>query len=150
MGVLEKRGSAFSVFPSGPFRQVPAFQKKNGSPELGTHFTDLARKECLQCHLWSTGRAVRGRVGFDGDYRGEGCAACHVEYARDGLSQSRDKSAVHTEPGHAQSHTMTRSPKTDACTSCHWGDAAIGTNFRGLASLPPGAAGGPDIQGTTK
>ncbi len=150
MGVLEQKVSAFSVFPSGPFRQVPAFRGKQESSDLGVHFTDLARKECLQCHLYSEGRAVRGRVGFDGDYRGEGCAACHVEYARDGLSRSRDKSAVRTEPGHAATHSMTRAPKTDACVACHWGDAAIGTNFRGLAALPPGAAGGPDIPGTTK
>lgn len=160
MGLLDKRGAAFSVFPvrAPPgskgdiesLRQVPAFRARESGSELGTHYSDLARKECLQCHLWSQGRAVRGRVGFDGDYRGEGCAACHVEYARDGLSQSSDKSAVRTEPGHAKTHTLTRSPTTQTCTSCHWGDAAIGTNFRGLAQLPPGAPGGPDIPGTTK
>ncbi|MBL8859357.1 MAG: hypothetical protein JNL28_12675 [Planctomycetes bacterium] len=150
MGVLGSRGSAFSVFPAANFRQVPAFRGKSGSEDLGTHFTDLARKECLQCHLYSEGRAVRGRVGFDGDYRGEGCAACHVEYGRDGLSQSRDRSAVRTEPGHPRQHKLMRSPTTDTCTSCHYGDAAIGTNFRGLGQLPPGAAGGPDIPGTTR
>jgi hypothetical protein len=159
MGLEKERGGKYSVFPvSGPtssgevesFRQVPAFRGRSGSTELSTHYTDLARKECLQCHLWSQGRAVRGRVGFDGDYRGEGCAACHVEYAHDGLSRSRDKSALRTEPGHARTHAMTRSPGTQTCTTCHWGDAAIGLNFRGLAQLPPGAAGGPDIPGTTR
>lgn len=159
MGVLEKRGSQFSVFPTvapensqseiEALRQVPPFRGASASLDLATHYTDLARKECLQCHLWSQGRAVRGRVGFDGDYRGEGCAACHVEYARDGLSQSSDKSALRTEPGHPKAHALMRSPTTDTCTSCHWGDAAIGMNFRGLAQLPPGATGGPDIPGTT-
>ena len=86
-GVLEKRGSVFSVFPvDAPkgsdtaytsFRQVPPFDDRRGSDVLAAHYTDLARKECLQCHLYSVGRAVRGRVGFDGDYRGEGCGG-HV------------------------------------------------------------------------
>ena len=42
----------------------------------------------MQCHLYSVGRAVDGRLGMDGDYRGEGCAACHVTYADDGRSRS--------------------------------------------------------------
>jgi len=159
-GVLDRRGSVFSVVPitapkesKTPYesmRQVPAFDDRRGTSVFAAHYTDLARKECLQCHLYSAGRAVRGRVGFDGDYRGEGCAACHVEYAVDGLSQSADKSARRAEPGHPRAHTMTRSPTTQTCTSCHYGDASIGTNFRGLAQLPPGAPGGPDIGGTTK
>ena len=90
-----------------------------------------------------------GRVGFDGDYRGEGCAACHVAYALDGLSDSSDAKAVHGEPGHPARHVMTRAPTTQTCTSCHYGDASIGLNFRGLSQLPPGAPGGPEIKGTT-
>lgn len=160
VGAKPTRGAEFSVFPvrapggsTTPytsFRQVPPFDDRRGAGDLATHYGDLARKECLQCHLWSAGRAVRGRVGFDGDYRGEGCAACHVEYARDGLSQSADRSVNHTEPGHARVHAMQRAATTDTCTSCHYGDASIGTNFRGLAQLPPGAPGGPEIPGTTR
>ena len=44
---------------------------------------------------------------------------------------------------------MTRSPTTQTCTSCHYGDASIGLHFRGLSQLPPGAPGGPEIDGTT-
>ncbi len=158
-GVTKRKGSQFGVFavPShlaekGDIEelfQIPAFRDSGAREELGTHFADLARKECLQCHLWSEGRAVEGRVGFDGDYRGEGCAACHVPYALDGLSESGDRSAPKAEPGHPRAHVMTRAPTTDTCTSCHYGDASIGLNFRGLSQLPPGAPGGPEIPGTT-
>ena len=159
MGLTKKRGSRYAVFPvanapepGGEVKrlvQVPAFQHNLPEDELATHFSDLARKECMQCHLWSQGRAVRGRIGFDGDYRGEGCAACHVEYAIDGLSESRDKQRVRGQPGHPRRHTMTAAPKTDTCTSCHYGDASIGLHFRGLSQLPPNTPGGPDIPGTT-
>ena len=159
MGLNEKKSSTFSVFavPSNEaepgdvkeLSQVPAFRDNMPREKLSSHYFDLARKECMQCHLWSEGRAVRGRVGFDGDYRGEGCAACHVPYAVDGLSESGDKSAVRNQPGHPKVHAMTRAPTTDTCASCHYGDASIGLNFRGLSQLPPGAPGGPEIPGTT-
>ncbi len=159
MGLTPKKGSTFSVFsvPShlaeagdvSSLTQVPQFRESGARTSISAHYGDLARKECMQCHLWSEGRAVRGRVGFDGDYRGGGCAACHVPYALDGLSNSADKSAQRTEPGHPRAHVMTRAPTTETCTSCHYGDASIGLNFRGLSQLPPGAPGGPDIPGTT-
>src|SRR5688572_26532968 len=89
-GLLKEPGSKYSVFaqahsplPGGDVDQliqVPAFQERLPRDQLATHYTDLSRKECMQCHLFSQGRAVRGRVGFDGDYRGAGCAACHVQY----------------------------------------------------------------------
>ena len=159
MGLSAERGSVYGVFPvlsdggrGGEVErlvQVPAFKGHLPEERLETHYADLARKECMQCHLWSRGRAVRGRVGFDGDYRGDGCAACHVPYALNGLSDSADASANRTEPGHPLRHAMTRAPTTDACAACHYGDASIGMHFRGLSQLPPGAEGGPEIPGTT-
>jgi Ca2+-binding EF-hand superfamily protein len=160
MGLSSTRGSRYSVFPisgapleGGAVEQLvspPAFQERLPRDEIATHYTDLARKECMQCHLWSQGRAVRGRVGFDGDYRGAGCSACHVTYALDGLSASADQAAVRTEPGHPLRHEMTRTPSTQTCTSCHYGDASIGLHFRGLSQLPPNAPGGPEVAGTTR
>lgn len=160
VGLLDERVSPYGVFnvpkrkvSAGSLEelvQVPAFRDHLPENELATHYTDLPRKECMQCHLWSEGRAVRGRVGFDGDYRGEGCAACHVPYALDGLSESADRRANHSEPGHPRYHSMSRAPTTQTCTSCHYGDASIGLAFRGLSQLPPGAPGGPDVRGTTE
>jgi len=159
MGLADDKGSRYSIFPErqrasgeqeiAKLIQVPAFRDELPPNELATHYTDLARKECMQCHLWSEGRAVRGRVGFDGDYRGAGCATCHVSYALDGLSESTDPTVARNEPGHPARHTMTRAPTTQTCTSCHYGDASIGLHFRGLSQLPPGAPGGPEIPGTT-
>ncbi|MBM3990752.1 MAG: hypothetical protein FJ298_07055 [Planctomycetes bacterium] len=158
-GLAKRKGAQFGVFAVAShlaqkgdveeLYQVPAFREGGAHDDLGKHLADLARKECMQCHLWSEGRAVEGRVGFDGDYRGEGCAACHVPYALDGLSESADRTAPRAEPGHPRAHVMTRAPTTDTCTSCHYGDASIGLNFRGLSQLPPGAPGGPEIPGTT-
>lgn len=161
MGLVDEPGSQFAVFPvSGrdaeegglvdSLQQAPAFDARRADPhDIGSYFPDLVRKECMQCHLYSAGRAVRGRLGFDGDYRGTGCAACHVEYGLNGLSDSADRTVDKAEPGHPLRHEMTRSPTTQTCTSCHYGDASIGLHFRGLSQLPPGAPGGPDIPGTT-
>ena len=129
--------------------QPPRLDPADDPTDLASHFPDLIRKECMQCHLWSQGRAVRGRVGFDGEYRGAGCAACHVPYRTDGLSESLDPTANRTEPGHPRAHAMVTAPPTETCTTCHYGDASIGLHFRGLSQLPPGAPGGPEIEGTT-
>ena len=159
VGLLKEKGSIYSIFENfkpetdastvDGLVPVPGFRDNLPEDELATHFTDLVRKECMQCHLYSEGRAVRGRVGFDGDYRGEGCAACHVAYSLDGLSESADAKARRTEPGHPRVHAMTSAPTTETCTSCHYGDASIGLAFRGLSQLPPGAPGGPEVPGTT-
>ena len=160
-GVVDRRGPLFSVFPVKDERpddverpdtavrvlkQIPPMRRSD--PErVSTHFSDLPRKACMQCHLWSRGRAIRGRAGMDGDYRGEGCSACHVPYADDGLSQSRDKTVDRFEPGHPRRHEMVRFPDTATCTRCHYGDASIGLSFRGLAQPVPGMPQSPDAPG---
>ncbi len=159
VGLQDEKVSSYGVFPrtarqgeSTAIERVvtpPAFNGLSDGGTLAEHFPDLVRKECMQCHLHSQGRAVRGRVGLDGDYRGEGCAACHVPYAVDGLSESADRNVPKGEPGHPRAHVMTRAPSTETCTSCHYGDASVGMHFRGFSQLPPGAAGGPEVPGTT-
>lgn len=160
MGLLPEPGSKYGIFEVTELQAepgtiesllaLPPFQAhRTDRRSLGSYYADLPRKECMQCHLYSSGRAVRGRLGFDGDYRGSGCAACHVAYALDGLSDTADRTVNRNEPGHPFRHEMTASPTTQTCTSCHYGDASIGLHFRGLSQLPPGAPGGPDIDGTT-
>jgi len=129
--------------------QVPPFRSSGDPSRIETHYTDLARKACMACHLWSEGRAVDGRVGMDGDYRGEGCAACHVTYADDGRSRSGDPSIDKLEPGHPLRHRFTSKIPTETCTRCHYGDASIGLHFRGMAQLVPGMPAGPEVKGTT-
>ncbi|MEM1450828.1 MAG: hypothetical protein AAGI22_17035 [Planctomycetota bacterium] len=159
-GLQKDKDSRYSVFPVVASRgvegntlerlvQPPRFDPSDEEGALASHFPDLVRKECMQCHLWSQGRAVRGRVGFDGEYRGAGCAACHVPYRVDGFSESADPTALRSEPGHPRVHSLVAAPPTETCTTCHYGDASIGLHFRGLSQLPPGAPGGPEIPGTT-
>lgn len=163
-GVQDSRESRYAVFATEALGggsgkkgedgldrlgQPPRFDASDDPMDLATHFPDLVRKECMQCHLWSQGRAVRGRVGFDGEYRGAGCAACHVPYRVDGFSESMDPTANRLEPGRPRVHAMVEAPPTETCTTCHYGDASIGLHFRGLSQLPPGAPGGPEIDGTT-
>ncbi|MEZ6015161.1 MAG: hypothetical protein R3F49_08615 [Planctomycetota bacterium] len=160
IGHAKERGSKYGVFPEAPLApkpgstlarvvQPPELDSRSDRLSLASHFPDLSRKECMQCHLWSQGRAVRGRVGFDGDYRGAGCAACHVPYALNGMSESGDRTTPRNEPGHPRAHALVAAPPTSTCTTCHYGDASIGLHFRGLSQLPPGAPGGPEIPGTT-
>jgi len=129
-------------------RPVPRPRIGRGD-EIGDHFSDLPRKSCMQCHLYSRGVGLRGRLGQDGWYRSEGCAACHVLYAHDGLSRSADGNIDKLEPGHPRTHEMTAAVPTQTCTTCHALDANIGMSFRGLGQLPPGVPGGPDVPGTT-
>ncbi|MGQ0553088.1 MAG: hypothetical protein ACT4PU_07695 [Planctomycetota bacterium] len=116
---------------------------------LGDHFADLPRKACMQCHLWSEGVAVSGRLGQDGLYRGSGCSACHVSYAEDGRSRSDAAGTDRLAPGHPIRHTMTAAPPTESCVRCHIGDASVGNGFRGLAQLYPQMPAGPDVPNTT-
>jgi hypothetical protein len=160
-GLLDRRQSRYSLFAArdedgerGPFGlasldALDRLRVPRDARTLGDHFADLPRKACAQCHLYSEGVAVPGRLGQDGLYRGGGCAACHVTYADDGLSLSADAVAPRGEPGHPLRHQMTIAPPVATCTHCHVGDAAIGNGFRGLAQLYPQQPAGPDVPGTT-
>ena len=158
-GAIAKRAS-FAIFPisdddgvASPhgLKSLPAIGGFAGGPEddVATHYRDVVRKNCMHCHVWSRGRAVRGRLGMDGDYRSEGCAACHVTYSDAGYSESADRSIDHREPGRPRRHEMTTKVPTDTCVKCHYGDANIGLAFRGLAQRVPGQPAGPDVPGTT-
>ncbi|MBI3270598.1 MAG: hypothetical protein HYZ53_16450 [Planctomycetes bacterium] len=159
-GVTQARGSLYSIFPVSddspklPFMalkslvQIPA--PGSGPPRaIQTHYQDVVRKNCMRCHLWSRGTGLRGRLGQDGDYRSEGCASCHVPYADDGLSKSGDPTVDKFQPGHPTKHRFVAAPSTTTCVHCHYGDASIGLNYRGLSQLPPGMPAGPEIPGTT-
>jgi hypothetical protein len=131
-GVARERHPRVSIFPAtdprfdagaappGAVRSVQRIGgfKASSDPRLfSTHFSDLPRKACMVCHAWGRGRAVRGRLGMDGDYRSEGCAACHVRYEDDGISKSADPTVSRVEPGHPAKHAMQRVPDAGTCTT---------------------------------
>ena len=160
-GLTRDRRTRFSIFPvkdrdgqvpKDGYAELPGFPAADDPARRGSiagHVADLGRKSCMQCHLWSAGTAVRGRLGQDGNYRAGGCAACHVTYADDGISRSADLSIDHFEPGHPMTHEFVSAPPTQTCVRCHFGDASIGLAYRGLAQLPPGMPAGPEVRGTT-
>lgn len=160
-GLTDSKRPSYSIFPVrdedgdvpehalAATTQIPPFRSQGREDRIETHYTDLPRKACMQCHLYSEGRAVDGRLGMDGDYRGEGCAACHVLYADDGRSRSRDATIDRREPGHPIRHRLTSRIPTSTCTRCHYGDASIGLHYRGMAQLVPGMPAGPEVEGTT-
>jgi hypothetical protein len=111
-GSGDEPGDIKELYPIPPFRESgrARFDSRRTTP------TSRARSACsVTCGR--KGRAVDGRVGFDGDYRGEGCAACHVTYALDGLSESADAERAAQRAGSPRMHSMTRAPSTDTCTS---------------------------------
>lgn len=160
-GILPQRGSKFGMVaieaggdPVTPPAQarldaLPGYDPREPQGLFATHYRDLVPKNCVRCHLYAPGIAVRGRLGLDGDYRSEGCAACHVTYADDGLSKSADPTVDRFEPGHAVRHEMTSAIPTATCAHCHYGDASVGLSYRGLAQLFPGQPAGPEVPGTT-
>jgi hypothetical protein len=119
-------------------------------PELfSTHFQAVPSQACARCHLWSRGKGYRGAVGAEGVYRADGCAACHMPYADDGLSRSNDPSIDHEEPGHPRNHTITKAIPTEQCLHCHHRGARIGLSYTGRAQMPPRLPSGPGVPGTT-
>lgn len=86
-------------------------------------------KQCAQCHLQVYGGGVE--PGADGLYRGVGCAACHMPYGHDGLSQSEGPNVDKSAPSHAEKHQLIRNPPVRACETCHNRSNRVGLQFQG-------------------
>ncbi len=98
------------------------------------------RQECLRCHTGSKGRYKRG------DYRGIGCASCHIPYSNEGYYEGGDRNISKTERGHMLVHTIQSSRKSkvkvhdveysgipvETCSTCHNRGKRIGVSYQGL------------------
>ena len=71
----------------------------------------ILRKQCLQCHLDSPPAK--------GQYRSQGCAACHFEYSAKGFYEGNDPTISQTETGHARFHKIRTIPNSSTCVQCH-------------------------------
>ena len=103
-------------------------------------FTYL-RTECLRCHVGVKGKQRRG------DYRGMGCAACHIPYSNEGFYEGNDPTIPKDIPGHLLTHQIqsTRDVKVkvngisysgipnENCTTCHNRGKRIGVSYTGIA-----------------
>jgi len=98
------------------------------------------RQECLRCHTGGKGRSRRG------DYRGMGCASCHIPYSNEGFYEGNDSKIPHDKTGHMLTHQIQSSRKVkvnihgtkysgvpvETCTTCHNRGKRIGVSYQGL------------------
>jgi len=122
-----KEAMRFALAPVrvGPLEPLPTFAQS------GDVFVDLLRKECSSCHLWTRPTAVRG------NFRGTGCAACHMPYAEDGKSRGGDQAMPKDKVGRPLRHQLTKRIAVTQCATCHHGGSRAAMNFRGLMEAPP-------------
>ncbi|MBU1659345.1 cytochrome C [bacterium] len=128
------------AFPS-QMRELPAAPSADEvqkDPSLAVY--TYLRQECLRCHTGSKGRQVRG------DYRGIGCASCHIPYSNEGYYEGKDKSINKKNPGHLLVHSIQSSRDVkvkvhkveysgvpvETCSTCHNRGKRIGVSYQGL------------------
>jgi len=116
------------------------------------------RGECLRCHVGVRGAQRRG------DYRGMGCAACHIPFSDEGFYEGNDNSITKRTPGHLMVHSIQSSRKTkvevnghtysgipsETCTSCHNRGKRIGVSYLGIIEQPYDTPFGKDGKGQSK
>lgn len=110
--------------------------KAVGSEKVSHHPADgVLRSTCFQCHL--DGKPAPG------EYRSQGCAACHVSYSREGTYEGMDPTIPKDETGHPSHHRMTALPEQATCTQCHKSmslekTSPPGASVKSIASLAKG------------
>ncbi len=117
---------------------APTADEVQKDPSLSVY--TYLRQECLRCHTGGKGRKRRG------DYRGLGCASCHIPYSNSGLYEGKDPTIDKNETGHLLTHQIQSSRKTkvhihgitysgipvETCTTCHNRGKRIGVSYQGL------------------
>ncbi len=117
---------------------APTAQEVEKDPSLAVY--TYLRQECLRCHTGGKGRKRRG------DYRGLGCASCHIPYSNAGLYEGDDPTINKKEDGHMLIHKIQSSRKVkidihkhhfsgipvETCTTCHNRGKRIGVSYQGL------------------
>jgi len=102
------------------------------------------RSDCQRCHFGVRGTQRRG------DYRGLGCAACHVPYSDMGYYEGTDQTIDQEQPGHLLVHSIQSSRKAkvtvngktysgippETCSTCHNRGKRIGVSFLGMIESP--------------
>ena len=121
-----------------PLPPAPTAEEVENDPTLSVY--TYLRQECLRCHTSGKGRYKRG------DFRGLGCAACHIPYSNEGFYEGNDKSIPKDKRGHLLVHTIQSSRDAtvkvhdhnytgvpvETCTTCHNRGKRIGVSYQGL------------------
>ncbi|UCE82390.1 MAG: cytochrome C [Deltaproteobacteria bacterium] len=127
--------------------QVPKTDVANLKEKPHEAIYTYIRTDCQRCHVGVKGRNKRG------DFRGMGCAACHIPYNNAGLYEGGDQTVKRDETGHAMVHSIQSSRKAkvvvndvvysgiphETCVSCHNRGKRIGVSFQGLMEFPYGS-----------
>ncbi len=130
-------------FPTS-LKKVPKTDVNNLKKEPWQAIYTYLRTDCQRCHVGVKGREKRG------DFRGMGCAACHIPYNNAGLYEGNDKTVKPDEKGHSMVHSIQGSRKakvvangktysgipTETCVSCHNRGKRIGVSYQGLMEFP--------------
>jgi hypothetical protein len=99
-------------------REQPHLVGPIKTARVSRHVGDrVLRQKCFQCHLDSPPAP--------GEFRSQGCAACHFTYSKDGLYKGDDPTLSRTETGHPTFHKMTALTPTLLCTQCHKATGSI-------------------------
>lgn len=114
------------------FEALPVAPTISASSPVADVVAHTFQKACTGCHLGAYGALGPGRTE---QLIPNGCAACHVPYAKDALGQSADPTVNRTEPGHPLRHGIEKVVKDEQCEACHYRSQRIGTQFRGLREL---------------
>ena len=118
--------------------QAPTAEEATKHPELAAY--TYLRNQCLRCHTGGKGRQARG------DYRGIGCAACHIPYSNSGFYEGGDKTIPKNKAGHLLVHQIQASRNsvvsvndinytgvpTKTCSTCHNRGKRIGVSYEGM------------------
>jgi len=139
---LEPQGFSDTLKTLPPAPTASEVQK---DPSLAVY--TYLRQECLRCHTGAKGRQKRG------DYRGMGCASCHIPYSNEGLYEGADPTINKKEHGHILTHQIQSSRKVqvsigdihysgvpvETCSTCHNRGKRIGVSYQGLMESGYGA-----------
>jgi hypothetical protein len=118
--------------------KAPTAEEVERDPLLSVY--TYLRQECLRCHTGGKGRSRRG------DFRGMGCASCHIPYSNEGFYEGNDTKIPHDKAGHMLTHQIQSSRKVkvnihgtkysgvpvETCTTCHNRGKRIGVSYQGL------------------
>ena len=133
-------------FPT-KLEQVPKTDVDQLEENPQTAIYTYIRTDCQRCHVGVKGRNKRG------DFRGMGCAACHIPYNNAGLYEGDDQTIKRDQVGYSMVHSIqsTRKAKVvvngkvysgiphETCVSCHNRGKRIGVSFQGLMEFPYGS-----------
>lgn len=106
-------------------KQIPSFDPAKPMGPDNHPVDDYLRNQCLRCHLWNDGTQQ------DGDYRGSGCAACHVLYSDQGTYEGQDKAIPKDQKDRPRFHRITNIIPETQCIHCHNRGGRTGVSFIG-------------------